>query len=155
MHNNANLVHTMSLNILLADDCSSARRILNRKLRLFLKLDTQVIDEVATGEEALEMMRGTNTDNNGENKTYDIAILDEIYELTGGLLTGTNITEEYRAFEKAHPERGRCLIIGCTGFQDDTGHDLMATEAGQDCVWGKPLRGNLQHALTVAYNHNL
>ena len=104
---------------------------------------------VDSGEKALAKLRGDDgAVAGGESSApepFDIAVLDESYGSAADLLKGTDVTRMVREREHAAaggtsdgPPRRVLVIIGCTGFAGEE-HNVMAREAGQDHVWGKPL----------------
>eukprot|EP00966_Prymnesium_polylepis_P303318 7006420-Prymnesium_polylepis.1 len=74
---------------------------------------------------------------------FDIAILDEHYDLNGGVLRGADVTRAWRQVEQERPASAdplrRMVIVGCTGNAGDGNRDDLALAAGQDMIWSKPL----------------
>jgi len=109
--------------VLLADDCRVARI----SFKFFLRQVEigWVVDEAATGEEAVEMAAADG------GKKYDLIILDEFFGQ--GLMRGTEATSVMRKLGVTAP------IVGLTNA--DTlvpAHRERALAVGQDHVLGKP-----------------
>jgi len=117
--------------ILVCDDLAMNRKVIVRKLKLkpFDQFDF-VIEQVKTGEEALDVVRARET-------SFDLIVMDQIMNSMGGVLTGTETTVLIREWEKEHSLKP-ALIISCSGnaMPDDKKSYLAA---GMNHSWSKPM----------------
>jgi CheY-like chemotaxis protein len=84
------------------------------------------VTEAVNGEQALSLC---------EQKTFDVIVMDQYMEESGGVMLGTDVIAALRQLN-----RSAALIIGCSGNDlDDT---FLA--AGADFVWKKPIPTNAE-----------
>ena len=130
---------SLELRVLIADDLKSNRKVLAHKLRQVIR--GLVLVEASTGEDALALL---------QEHTFDVVLLDQHFSNEPSRLTGTDVTQEWRAFEArraAGPaaqmvDAPRVIIIGCSGNantsdSEEGDFNEQALAAGQDMVWGE------------------
>ena len=113
-----------SFSMLIVDDIRINRTMLIRRIRKGIAPNCS-ITEAATGEQALEIC---------EKQTFDVIIMDNFMEQSGGILVGTDAIRQLRRSKVSS------MIIGCSG------NDLEASflSAGADLVWSKPTPSNAE-----------
>ena len=112
----------LPLRILLVDDIKMNRSMLKRRFQKDITPRCEIV-EAATGEEALALC---------ENDVFDVIIMDQYMEESGGILVGTDVIIALRRMKVLS------VIIGCSG--NDLGEGFIS--AGADSVWTKPLPSN-------------
>lgn len=125
------------IRMLLVDDVKMIRTMFRRRIMKFVAPNAQ-ISEACNGEEALEICSGKET-------KFDVIVVDQHMEETGGVLLGTDTILAMRRMNIDS------VIIGCSGNDND----LEFTEAGSDWVIKKPtppnaeILENLKHLLAM------
>lgn len=112
-----------SISILITDDIKMNREMLKRRLKKCI-VPNCVIYEAANGEEAIKLC---------EKMTFDVIIMDQYMEGSGGIMVGTDTIIALRDRIKV-----QSFIIGCSGNDIEGG--FLA--AGADLVWKKPIPSN-------------
>jgi CheY-like chemotaxis protein len=112
-----------SMRVLLVDDSVSASKLLTR--RLLVARGNMTVIRALNGEEALVLCRHAGC-------AFDLIVMDENMQSTGGLLLGHEVVREMRSHLGLH----RTVIIACTGNAVSCREDFMT--AGADDVWSKP-----------------
>jgi CheY-like chemotaxis protein len=112
-----------NLRMLFVDDSAAALKLLVRRF----KMARSDIDAVlaTTGEEALALCEA-------QGGAFDVVVLDENMQSTGGLLLGHDVVGQMRG----RLGMSKSVIIGCTGNAATCAEDYIA--AGADDVWHKP-----------------
>ena len=118
----------MKLRALVVDDSKMNQKMMGRKFMIGdfkdLKWD---VDYAYTGEEALKMVEG--------GGMYDVIVMDENLQDSGGVLLGTDTTRLIREREAVGGKRA--LIVGHSANQTEA--DVKkGRESGQDWFWAKP-----------------
>jgi len=113
------------MRFLIVDDIKMNRAMLRRRICKGVAPNA-VIQEAATGEEALEIL------SSGNEERFDVIIVDQFMEQAGGVLKGTQAVERMRAMKIDS------VIVGNSGndLEDEFGN------AGVDLFWKKPLPSN-------------
>lgn len=111
------------LSILIVDDSKINREMLKRRFQKGIAPNCIVTDAI-NGEQALEIC---------EEETFDIIVVDQYMEETGGVMVGTDAIIAMRRLGV------KSVIVGCSG------NDLEAKffHAGADLVWTKPTPSNV------------
>jgi CheY-like chemotaxis protein len=112
------------LKILLVDDIKMNRVMLKRRLIKYIAPCSEIV-ESSTGEDALATCK---------KSTFDVIIMDQYMEESGGVLVGTDVIIALRRMKVPS------VIIGCSG--NDL--SLEFTRSGADIVWRKPLPSNAE-----------
>jgi PAS domain S-box-containing protein len=108
--------------ILIIDDVRMNRTMLSKRISKKIAPNA-IIKEAKNGEEALEII---------ETDRFDVIIVDQFMEESGGVLLGTELIAIMRE------NKVDSLIIGCSGNEI---HDKFV-DAGCQYVWGKPMPSN-------------
>jgi two-component system, sensor histidine kinase len=114
-----------ALAILLVDDIPITRSMLKRRLMRWIAPNCTVTEAV-NGEQALLLC---------EQKPFDVIVMDQYMEESGGVMLGTDVIAALRELN-----RSAALIIGCSG--NDLDAKFLA--AGADFVWKKPIPTNAE-----------
>jgi CheY-like chemotaxis protein len=120
------------LSILITNDIKMNRIMLRHRLQKCIAPNC-IIQEAATGEEALQLC-AANTTTSHDKKSFDVVIMDQYMEEAGGLLVGTDVIISMRR------SKIQSLIIGCSGNDLDESFQ----SAGADIVWKKPIPSNVE-----------
>ena len=126
-----------NLNILLIEDSNFQRKLMTLRLLNMMNVDPSELAErwpvmsASNGEEALTMIDNVQA---RMGKSYDILIVDEVLDGSGGILMGHEIIEHLRT----RPDMARTLMIGCTANMHQFGDKIL--EAGANAVWAKPMQ---------------
>ena len=112
------------LRILLVDDIKMNRIMLKRRLQKYIAPHSEII-EASTGEDALALC---------EKSNFDVIIMDQYMEESGGILVGTDAIIALRRIKVPS------VIIGCSG--NDLALEFI--RSGADIVWRKPLPSNTE-----------
>jgi signal transduction histidine kinase/CheY-like chemotaxis protein len=110
------------LSILLVDDIGMNRAMLKRRLIKGIAPNCKVTEAV-NGEQALALC---------EQQSFDVIVMDQYMEESGGVMVGTDAVIALRR------SKVQSLIIGCSG--NDV--DAQFRAAGADLVWKKPMPSN-------------
>ncbi len=107
------------LRFLIIDDIKMNRTMLKRRI-LKCIAPNSIVEEAATGEEALTICG---------NRNFDVIIVDQYMEEAGGVMVGTDVCYAMRRMNI------EAVMIGCSG--NDLDKEFM--EAGANFVWKKPM----------------
>ncbi|GAX24374.1 phytochrome D [Fistulifera solaris] len=110
------------LRFLIIDDIKMNRTMLKRRI-LKCIAPNSIVEEAATGEEALTICGNSN---------FDVIIVDQYMEEAGGVMVGTDVCYAMRRMNI------EAVMIGCSG--NDLDKEFM--EAGANFVWKKPMPTN-------------
>jgi len=110
------------ISILIIDDVAMNRSMLRRRITRGIAPNA-IITEACSGEEALVIVG---------NEEFDVIIVDQYMEESGGVMVGTDVVFAMRRMKLDS------IIIGCSGNDINN----LFTEAGSDWVWGKPVPPN-------------
>jgi CheY-like chemotaxis protein len=125
------------LNVLIIEDSNFQRKLMTRRMMNMMQVDMSDYAErwpvvsASNGEEALTMIDSMYA---RTGKTYDVLIVDEVLDGSGGILRGHEIIEQLRARHNMH----MTLMIGCTANIKAYGEQIL--EAGANAVWAKPMQ---------------
>jgi CheY-like chemotaxis protein len=120
-----------ALSILLVDDISMNRSMLKRRLQKGIAPNSAVTEAV-NGEQALAIC---------ETQQFDVIVMDQYMEESGGVMVGTDAIYALRRQQIGGTvQRSLTLIIGCSG--NDVDDKFLA--AGADLVWKKPMPSNVE-----------
>lgn len=128
----------LNLKFLLVDDSNAACKLLHRRLAIAYNevfADT-LITYAQHGEEALSLCTGGNC-------SFDVVVIDQNMQSTGGVLLGHEVVKELRLL----PGTKRTAIIGCSGNSLTCADDFLG--AGADMCWGKPTPSTDQMLLDI------
>jgi CheY-like chemotaxis protein len=123
------------LNILLIDDSTASNKLLARRFKLISK-DIQVTC-ANNGESALALLENTTA------VGFDLIIIDENMQSTGGILLGHEVVLIMRHTLNLD----RTVIFGCTGNALTCREDFANN--GADGVWSKPTPDNASMILAI------
>ena len=125
-----------NLRVLVVDDVKMNQKMLTRRFSQGVFKDLDVADN---GEQALEKIDG--------NDEFDLIIMDENMQETGGVLLGSETTVLIRKREGG--DGHRALIIANSGNCTEEDRE-MGRKSGQDGFWEKPLPSAEQMLQDVA-----
>jgi len=111
-----------AFSMLIIDDIKMNRQMLKKRILKGIAPNC-TISEAPNGETALSIC---------EVETFDVIVVDQYMEETGGVMVGTDVITTMRR------NKVESLIIGCSG--NDLDDSFLV--AGADLVWGKPLPTN-------------
>lgn len=129
------------LRILIVEDSTFQRKLMTRKLMSMLKVDMsddaairQPVVAASSGEEALALVNSV-VERTG--RQYDLLVVDQVLDSSGGVLTGHEIIQRLRQ----RGDMGNTLMIGCTANIKAYGETILA--AGANAVWAKPMQDEM------------
>ena len=135
-----------NLRVLIIEDTRSQRKLMTRRLMKVIQMDKAddaarwPVESATSGEVALELIENVNKrsqEGSGSGCGYDVLIVDEELNGSGGVLMGHEII----ALMRKREEMSKTLMIGCTANIDLYGETFL--QAGANAVWEKPMQDAL------------
>ena len=125
------LAPPQGLRVLIVDDGKLNQKLLSRRFTKGVFKDLRWSVEVAVnGEQALEMMEG--------GSEFDLIVMDENMQETGGVLLGTETTKLIREREEEKGKGKRAVIVGHSGNCTDEDKE-RGKKSGQDWYVSLPI----------------
>ena len=115
---------TEVIRVLIIDDVRMNRVMLSKRISKFIAPNS-IITEAKNGEDALKIISAS-------ADPFDVMIVDQFMEESGGVLLGTELVEKLRN------DGVKALLIGCSGNEIQE----QFISVGCQFVWGKPMPPN-------------
>lgn len=115
-----------TLRVMVVEDSKSQRKLMLYRMRCIPGAENWVVRAAINGEEALSLV-------NSSDEPFDVVIVDENMQSSGGSLLGHEIVDILRK----RPDMSQSVIIGCTSNAVRYANNFLA--AGADAVWAKPM----------------